>query len=217
MLNILKVIELLFSCFANQITNEQFSGASGPNGLREADLITGINDCKIMEVSNWKQCLLMIANCPRIGYCVSNDFIEKERSFALNPQKCCDDNSEKSLCFSKNNSLEKMCLPVRQLLDKTSMTCNTSDDCIKNLDKNYNCLKPMADHNSTKLIIIERQGKPNVLFWGTPSELFQSIILIKYKPKMTSLPLIIIHYYETLLRYFFKHFLFSNFKIIYLI
>jgi len=143
----------------------------------------------------------MIANHPRVGYCASDDFIEKERSFALNPNKCCDDNSEKSLCFSKNNSLEKMCLPVRQLLDKTSMTCNSSNECTKKLDKNFHCVKPIADHNSTKLIRIKRQGKPDVLFWGSPSELFQSVILVKYKPKMTSLPLLAIHYYETLLRY----------------
>ncbi|CAG2174816.1 unnamed protein product [Oppiella nova] len=190
---------------------EPLSGAAGPNGLRTADVITGVDDCMIIDTTNWKQCLLSIANHPRDGYCVDAEFIAKEiKSFApvvsggqAAGAHCCDKNSENSLCFIKNNSMnERVCLPVRRLLDTSPMTCNTSADCTRSMAKSSdNCVKPVADTNGTKLVRIRRQGKPNVLFWGSPSELYQSIVLVKYKPKLTSLPLICIHYYETLLRY----------------
>ncbi|CAG2113905.1 unnamed protein product, partial [Medioppia subpectinata] len=190
---------------------EPLSGASGPNGLRTADVIVGVDDCVIVDITNWKQCLLSIANNPRDGYCVGAAFIATEK--ANNGQSvmangvgnggahCCDKNSENSLCFIRNNSMDdRVCLPVRQLLDTSPATCNTSADCSRN-EKSDNCVKPLADYNHTKLIRIRRQGRPNVLFWGSPSELYQSIVLVKYKPKLTSLPLLYVYYYETLLRY----------------
>ena len=144
----------------------------------------------------------MIANTPSNGFCVTNEFVRKERTFAHNSNQCCDDNSEKSLCFVSSGStpVEKMCLPVRQLLDTSMGKCNQSNDCSIKEEKSPVCAKPFSEYNSTKLIGIRRLGKPTVLFWGSPSELYQSIILVKYKPKLTYLPLLAIHYYETLLR-----------------
>ena len=130
--------------------------------------------------------------------------MSKEATFGQTFKQCCDQNSDNSLCFTKDNAIQKwMCLPVRQLLDTSSgQTCNSSNDCALK-GENSNCVKPVSEYNSTRLVRIKRQGKPNVLFWGSPSELYQSIILVKYKPKLTSLPLLAIHYYETLLKYVF--------------
>lgn len=169
--------------------------------MRATDLIIGIDDCKITEISNWKHCLLLIANSPRDGYCVDNEFVDKEGSFGVKLNECCDENSDKSLCFVKlSATIAKVCLPVRPLLDTSTHTCNTSNDCGLRSDKKSICVKPHSEYNSTKLIRIRRHGKPTVLFWGSPSELYQSIVLVKYKPKLTYLPLLAIHYYETLLR-----------------
>ena len=163
--------------------------------MTQSDLVTHLNDCKIEDVSSWKNCLIETAMNPQIGFCVSKEFVEQEHTKPSDPNKCCDERSGQNLCFLKNYQT-KLCLPARKLLLNKSSTCDKSN--CQNV--NSFCMTPTSEFNRTKLIQIKRLDKKSVLFWGSPSELFQSVTLINYKPKMNWLPLKFIFYYETLLR-----------------
>lgn len=63
------------------------------------------------------------------------------------------------------------------------------------------CIRPLVYANGVRLIELKRHDRYRFLFYGFPSELFQSISLIDYRPKYQWLPVSILYHYETLLKY----------------
>ena len=135
------------------------------------------------------------------GFCVEPRLLS-ESSKAIDRGKCCDGGSAGSLCFSKKESeeFEYYCLPVRPLLSTDKLHCWNSDGCE---DQNL-CLHPLLEGNSTRLIIAGRQNRQQLIFLGSPGEMYQSVQLTKYSPRVAFLPLSLPDQLAKLLRYTFS-------------
>lgn len=153
----------------------------------------------IFGKDSWGKCLLDVDSTSSHGYCASSEYLEKEQLHSLDPQNCCGEKSNRNLCFQDMKNLQKICLPVRSLIENFNAICYNQTDC-----GDANCVIAFPENNTlTKLIQLKRSNKEDFLFWGTPYELYKAITVIDYRPKIPWLPSISIYRYELLLKYVF--------------
>lgn len=119
-------------------------------GLMIGDIVSQINDCKVNTESDWYDCLRRSIRAPRLGYCVSHDFIRyNDESIEISHHsadgmlQCCDERNEKLCCFESVaeafNSLETagitdtaehaqipqhVCLDVRRTIEDSHGFCS---------------------------------------------------------------------------------------------
>jgi len=177
------------------------SGVGGEAGLKKGDVLLAIQGRKVDDMSAYREVLAMLVREEDGGFCVEPRLIT-ELSKAMDRGKCCDEGSAGSLCFSKKESeeFEYYCLPVRPLLRIDKLHCRNSDGCE---DQNM-CLYPLLEGNSTRLIIADRQNQQQLIFLGSPGEMYQSVQLTKYSPRVAFLPLSLPDQLAKLLRYTFS-------------
>lgn len=162
----------------------------GPRGFMLGDVIKKINDCPILNEDSWYECL-KIYKINKPEFCVETDWVhllDESITLKLLPNgvyDCCDKGKTENLCFEyldrKDGILEippHVCLPVRQIVEKSPQFCNEGIDCNNNL----HCIKPLLD-NVTNLFKIIRREKPNIVYIGHPSDLTQTIRVSSYIPK----------------------------------
>ena len=182
-------------------------------------MIKSINGCRVRDKQDWKRCLVRSIQSPPTGYCLTPQFIEEERFFSLDPDAdCCgEDERKRNLCF-ESGSRDKYCFPARILLKRFgSATCGdlgfqiqplgmrteqmnetaTSSSCSPD-----RCFKPYAvNSNLTKLLVMEREGEDDFLFWGFPGELYSQITITTFKPRSSWIPpSILVHFIDSFLR-----------------
>lgn len=204
----------------------------GAGGLATGDVIIGIDNCFIESKDNWKTCLIDSITKSSQGYCVSNLFVSQESQLSLVPGKCCGEDSKRHLCFKdagsfhdtadnsvtpgrqrdlrdtvervklfkkRNNVEDGLCLPVRLLLNTFTGNCNTTKDCMMDEPR---CLKPVIEDKLTRLMQLHREDKEPFLFYGYPGELFATISVIEFKPRLNQwIPVRPLLWYDSFLRY----------------
>lgn len=154
-------------------------------------------DCEIKNTKAWKECFRKLLIAERAdGYCVPDTFLTSS-NIKQNEQICCPENINRHLCFGEYHSDVHYCLPVREAIEISARSCNSSISC----KEQYTCIKAVDDGVGKKVIEIQRTAKVSFLFWGHPRELYSSLILIDYVPKLSFLPTLLIYRLETLLRY----------------
>lgn len=175
---------------------EQSFSTTKSAGIHKGDVITWVdNQCPVYDKKAWLNCLSNINSSPNLGYCLSSDFISKEK-IASADSDCCEESLESRLCFKDTNNDRKYCLHVRSILSSHSNLCNQSSNC----PNDFRCFSPIPEKEGFKLIEIKRKNKPSVIFWGLPFEIYEKVTVMDYVPKYSWLPLNIIYCHETLLK-----------------
>lgn len=211
-------------------------------------------ECSVRSRNDFKNCLLKLIQSPLNGYCVSQEFVDREQYFSTIPGQCCGDNSKSNLCFETIGApvdTSKLCLPARLMLSTYPSFCNQTSDCQSpelsiNFRRKYRqvseleeqrikqataseevhqpqrlrpyrqllfeqsmpseayqlaCIRPLVYASGVRLIELQRSERFRFLFYGFPSELFQAVSLIDYRPNYYFLPISFLYHYETLLKY----------------
>ena len=133
------------------------------------------------------------------GLCVDPNKLTKPLR-TLGRKSCCGENSSGSLCFSRSQGDEYHCLAVRPLLITERLHCGDGYGC----ERGNVCLLPLLEGNSSRLLIADRQHKHQLIFLGSPAELYQSVQLTEYSPRVTQLPIRLPDQIAKLLRYIFS-------------
>ncbi|XP_015428984.1 PREDICTED: membrane-bound transcription factor site-2 protease [Dufourea novaeangliae] len=170
-----------------------------PTGLFEEDIIYKINDCYVKHNEDWGDCILNTINQPALGYCVKQSFIQEYDESIPSRQKtdgvinCCtrDSESRGSLCFEYIEGPQAAplhlpphsCLPVRVMINQSQNYCHASNECIFH---DTHCLKPSLD-NVTKIVQIQRREGKDVLFFGYPADIYQTVDVSDWLPKYSFL------------------------------
>jgi hypothetical protein len=212
-------------------------------------------ECSVRNRNDFKNCLQSLIRRPVAGYCVSQEFVDREQYFSAVPGQCCGENSKSNLCFetlaTMDDQSSQLCLPARLMLSTYPSFCNHTDQCssgelahsfrqqylkVAELEElrikqagtseevhqperlrayrqllyeqsapveaqNLVCIRPLVYANGVRLIELQRFERFRFLFYGFPSELFQAVNLIDYRPKYSFLPISLLYHYETLLKY----------------
>ena len=133
------------------------------------------------------------------GLCVDHNRLTKPlRSFE--GKSCCEGESSGSLCFTRSQSDEYHCLAVRPLLKTERLHCWDGDEC----ERGNVCLLPLLEGNSSRLLIADRQQKQQLIFLGSPAELYQSVQITEYCPRVAQFPIRLPDQTAKLLRYTFS-------------
>lgn len=165
---------------------------TGERGLAINDVITSINDCPVLNVDRWYECLISsIRNQP--AYCIPSEYVlnhdESVPVFHTNEgvTECCDQRNPRNMCFEYITSSESgshlielpqfMCLNVRKTIEHSLNYCHRNEKLCQN-----NCIKPMMN-NMTTVLQIKRIGRPDVMYIGHPSDVALSIRISQYVPK----------------------------------
>ena len=111
---------------------------------------------------------------------------------------CCEEESPGSLCFT--GSQKYHCLDVRPLLKTEKLHCWDGNGC----EKGNVCLLPLLEGNSSRLLIADRQNQQQLIFLGSPAQLYQSAQMTEYSPRVTQLPICLPDQMRKLLRYTFS-------------
>lgn len=122
------------------------------------------------------------------------------------------------LTLNKNNINEidqihnKICLPVRKLIENGYKYCHLAEMGPENCSTNEYCLYPYLNHPLLRLIIIDIQFyQKAIIYVGIPSHLNQSINLTDKRSFLNILSPQFYHNFETFFRYqkkYFMHFVF---------
>ena len=133
------------------------------------------------------------------GLCVNPNKLTKPlRTFE--GKSCCDGESSGSLYFTRSQSDEYHCLAVRPLLKTERLYCWDGDEC----ERGNVCLLPLLEGNSSRLLIADRQQKQQLIFLGSPAELYQSVQITEYCPRVAQFPIRLPDQTAKLLRYTFS-------------
>jgi len=178
----------------------QDSGVGGEAGLRAGDILLAIQGRKIANMSAYREVLATLIREGGGGLCVDPDKLTKPlRTFG--GKSCCgEESSAGSLCFSRSQGDEYHCLAVRPLLMTNKLHCWDGVGC----EMGDVCLLPLIEGNSSRLLIVDRQQKQQLIFLGSPAELYQSVQLTEYSPRVTQLPVRLPDQMAKLLRYTFS-------------
>lgn len=127
------------------------------NGLKSGDTLLSVNgDCRIRNLETFNECLKDLLKTKVAGYCLSIDFIEKQKYNIFNDGKCCNGDERNAMCFkqlklttdklnkspvkllqsaSRVSFNEKFCLPIRLTVNTYKKRCYSTMDCLNNLDQ----------------------------------------------------------------------------------
>ena len=137
------------------------------------------------------------------GLCVKLNRLSKPlRTFE--GKSCCEEDSSGSLCFTRSHQPhddEYHCLAVRPLLKTEKLHCWDGDD---GCESGNVCLLPLLKGNSSRLLIAKRQNQQQLIFLGSPAELYQSVQMTEYSPRVNHLPIGLPDQIAKLLRYTFS-------------
>lgn len=167
---------------------------AGERGLVINDVITSINDCRVQNLDQWYECLIAsIRNQP--AYCIPSDYVlNHDESVPVyhtseGVTECCDQRNQRNMCFEHITSdsgsyglielPQFMCLNVRKTIEHSFNYCHRSEK----LCKDSFCIKPMMN-NLTTVLQIKRDGRPDVMYIGHPSDVALSIRVSQYVPKI---------------------------------
>jgi len=180
-----------------------------PSGLSVGDHVTGINGCPVSDFQSWYHCLYKAAKGPQFGSCIPNSYLGnyKWNSSGLTIHTevvvCCSPDDFKGVCFAWiNPSSERQkiksfsCLPARQLLERSTSTCISEEEC----DEDSSCILPALE-NSTRLVQVERNGREDALYICQVSELYYAVSPSNYVPRFKYFPVIIPYIVEMFLKY----------------
>lgn len=173
------------------------SPLKGMKGLESGDIILGINEHKIYNQQSWYDSL---AHLKKPGYCVESDFVHAlDESVQIHHNEnsdvveCCNKQSSENLCFEYIEEQlngyvhlpSHMCLPARKIVEHAKSLCYGPDQmCSLGL----HCIKTVLP-NTTSLIVIQRSNnKPKVVYIGLASDVFNTIKVSEYIPKVSFLP-----------------------------
>jgi len=138
------------------------------------------------------------------GLCVEPNRLSKKPLKTFAGKSCCQEESSGSLCFTRNQQQgdydEYHCLAVRPLL-KTEKKLHCWDD---GCESGNVCLLPVLEGNLSRLLIADRQNQQQLIFLGSPAELYQSVQLTEYSPRVNQLPIRLPDQMAKLLRYTFS-------------
>jgi len=175
------------------------SGVGGEAGLRAGDVLLAIQGRKIANMSAYREVLATLIREGGGGLCVDPNRLTKPlRSFE--GKSCCEEESSGSLCFTRSQGDEYHCLAVRPLLKTERLHCWDGDEC----ERENVCLLPLLEGNSSRLLIADRQHKQQLIFLGSPAELYQSVQMTEYSPRVAQLPIRLPDQTAKLLRYTFS-------------
>ncbi|XP_028655271.1 membrane-bound transcription factor site-2 protease [Erpetoichthys calabaricus] len=165
------------------------SPASGPRGLFVGDLVTQLEDCRVVSVEDWHSCMKEIIYRPQTGYCVNEATLQwvqaPNRAFKRldGTMECCNNNSLTDICFTYSNNLEShlyACLPARRAIE-SSRICRSNTDCQKDFVPEL-CLIPSLE-NQTRLIRVKHQPQMDMLFVGYPLHLQYAVSITNFVPR----------------------------------
>jgi len=179
----------------------QDSGVGGDAGLRAGDVLLSIQGRKIGNMSAYREVLTMLIREGGDGLCVNTKKLTKSlRTFE--GKSCCEDESSGSLCFSRSRKGGEVyhCIAVRPLLTTERLHCWDGGGCARG----DVCLLPLLEGNSSRLLIVDRQDKQQLIFLGSPGEMYQSVQLTEFSPRVTLLPIRLPDQMSKLLRYTFS-------------
>lgn len=165
------------------------SPVGGTRGLHAGDVIVHINQRPVADPDAYYDALLEALRVkPR--YCVTSDYVHMhDESIKIETVagivECCDRAVSENLCFEHfivNGILEMppyMCLHVRRLIESSGGLCDDQDNC----NPGYYCVKPLLD-NRTTILQIRRAGGADVLYLGSPGDLYGTTKCSPYVPKL---------------------------------
>jgi len=181
----------------------QDSGVGGEAGLRAGDVLLAIQGRRIGNLSAYREVLASLIREGGGGLCVEPSKLSKPvRTSEGN--SCCEEGSSGSLCFTRNlqqSDHEYHCLAVRPLLKSERLHCWDGDDGCENDNV---CLPPLLEGNSSRLLIADRQNQRQLIFLGSPAELYQSVQMTEYSPRVNHIPIRLPDQIAKLLRYTFS-------------
>lgn len=183
------------------------SPVRGPTGLQVSDVIISINKSPVLNLEDWRSCLVKSVTSDQIGFCVPEQVVHTydetiHHAFegADGSVQCCDGESDAHLCFELQENKDTdvgvapmqpfSCLPARIALAMSSKTCLTSTEC----PMDTYCLAPSL-HNVSRLLQVTRRGgskseiKDDVIYLGPPATLHHTLQLSNYVPKYSFIPL----------------------------
>ncbi|XP_059166351.1 membrane-bound transcription factor site-2 protease-like [Physella acuta] len=188
------------------------SAVSGPRGLSVGEAVTRINDCHIKSIADWSACLTSSMQEKWTGHCLPLDLIKEMDTSPLNVLSnkshhqwevidCCNSTSATHLCFmyhtKKSAETKYACLPARHATDRPM--CRLQSDCyVPKIEAA--CVYPAVD-NETKLLRVFHGQRPPLLFLGYPLDLYYSVSLSNYVPKVSFIPLNLPYVIETFCKY----------------
>ena len=141
------------------------------------------------------------------GFCVDNSYLS---SMSPSDQSgCCNDSelSRSHLCFLSLQDIvpkKHYCLRAREVSQLSLAWCSNHIGC-----SNQSCLMPSFHSESvnetdfSRLIIVKRKNADPILFVGLPNEIFLSVYVSDYVPRIFIGPQFI-NFIEHLLRYIFS-------------
>ncbi|XP_038214197.1 membrane-bound transcription factor site-2 protease [Zerene cesonia] len=182
-------------------------------GLDKDDVIKAINACNIKDSYDWSYCLHVAHD--RFGVCTSAEFISQNDEIMMETVKengvveCCRKDDLYSFCFEYMEPKmvvdsvlpgQYSCLKPRDMIKEKLIKCTEIGGY--SCPRNMHCLRPSLN-NHTYLIIIERQDNNAVLFLGLPYDVYNTVFVDQYFPRMWLFSFFSPTEFEKLLRYIF--------------
>ncbi|XP_013193656.1 membrane-bound transcription factor site-2 protease [Amyelois transitella] len=181
-------------------------------GLDQEDIITSVNGCEVKCASDWSYCLHLAHE--RYGICTSAEFIAQNDESLVETLKesvveCCRKDDLYSFCFEYmepkvgGDSVlpgQFSCLKPRDMIKKKFSKCTDSGGY--SCPRGTHCMKPSLN-NHTYLLIIERKQKNPVLYLGLPYDLYKTVFIDQYFPRVSLFSLFSPTQFEKFLRYVF--------------
>ncbi|XP_022115131.2 membrane-bound transcription factor site-2 protease isoform X1 [Pieris rapae] len=182
-------------------------------GLDKDDVIKSINACDVKDSYDWSYCLHVAHD--RFGICTSAEFIAQNDEIMMETVKesgvveCCRKDDLYSICFEYMEPKlavdsvlpgQYSCLKPRDMVKEKLIKCNEVGGYT--CPRNTHCLKPSLN-NHTYFIIIERKDNNAVLFLGLPYDVYKTVFVDQYFPRLRIFSLFSPMQFEKLLRYIF--------------
>ncbi|CAK1585672.1 unnamed protein product [Parnassius mnemosyne] len=182
-------------------------------GFNVGDVVTSINGCDIKNANDWSYCLHIAHD--RYGICTSAEFIAQNDEIMMETVKendvveCCRKDNLYSFCFEYMEPKvvidsvlpgQYSCLKPRDMVKNKLAKCTESNGY--SCPRSMHCLKPSLN-NHTYLIIIERKDDNAVLYLGLPHDLYETVIIDQYFPRISLMSFFSPSHLEKLLRYIF--------------
>lgn len=171
------------------------STSSEQNMLTSGDLIESVNGCPVTGKQSWRQCIANVCLTNQSGFCLTDDFIRRERFHSLDPDHCCAEDLNRSLCFTDSRD-ENYCLPARLVIDN-HVTCDDDTGC----RRQSLCFKPREAVNQTRVFHVKRRDKNSFIFLGTGFQLLSSVRITDCESRFWWTPISMIESCDSLIRY----------------
>lgn len=182
-------------------------------GLERGDVITAINGCHVKNAYDWLECLRLAHE--RFGICTSAEFVAKNDEIMMETVKendvveCCRKDDIYSFCFEymepkvASDSVlpgQFSCLRPRDMVNDDFTKCTEAEGY--SCHKGKHCLKPSLN-NHTYLLVIQRKNHHPVLYLGLPHDLYKTVFIDQYFPRIALFSFFSPTQFEKLLRYVF--------------